>query len=435
MKRRTYLTTATVTATGLVLAGCMGDEEVEEEPGDDDDDVDDDVGDDENGDEETEEEEEETDEEEDDDETDSDLVGTFDDFETLEPWYDFIGAIEADTSRYYDGSQSALLTPSDDDGQVRVRRELDEPIDVSEVAPGLAMAADNGGTVLIQLQDSDGDYVEFSQGVRPEMPLVRHNFGLTRVRGEPDLTEVTLLQIIRWFGDDAEGELWVDDFHFVPKPTTGKVMLQFHGGFETHYTEGLSILEAYDLPATVFVPTDRIRPDDPASGDRLTEAQVETLADAGWTIGSYSARGMFLDDAGPTELESDVVDPIDWLEEHGYEDGARFFAFPGMRYDQESYELVQEHYDLAFAGQSPSQGYAANPHLCSVASSPDPGEATALLDWTAELGGITTIPFYRLEESESIEALEETAAHLDELVSAGDLDVITPQEMADEYVY
>ncbi|WP_255192928.1 polysaccharide deacetylase family protein [Natronobeatus ordinarius] len=434
MKRRTYLTTATVTATGLVLAGCAGGES----PDDGDDDVGDDDGlEDENGDEELEDEEESEgeDEDEESDGDHSELVGTFDDFEALDPWYEFIGSIDAETEFYYEGSQSALLGPREDDGQVRVRRELDDSIDVTDVAPGLAMAADRTGTVLIQLQDSDGDYVEYSQRVRPGLPLVRHNFGLTRVRGAPDLTEVTLLQIIHWFGEDVEGSLWVDDFHFVPRPTTGKVMLQFHGGFETHYTEGLSILEEYDLPATVFVPTDRIRPDDQASGDRLTEAQVETLAGAGWTIGSYSARGAPLDEAGSTERESDIVDPIDWLEEHGYEDGARFFAFPGSRYDAESYQLVQEHYDLAFAGDARSQGYAANPHLCSVASSPDAGEAAELLDWTAELGGITTIPFYRLEESESIEGLEETAAHLDELVSAGELDVITPQEMADEYVY
>ena len=435
MRRRTYLRAATVTTAGLVIAGCMGDEETTD-PGDADDDHDDDDHDDDHDDDDHDDELEDDEDEEEEDDEYSEVVGTFDDFEDIDRWEGFIGSIEADTSRYSEGSQSALLTPSEDNGQVRVRRELDEPIDVTEVTPGLAVETDLPGTVLIQLQDEDGDYVEFSQQVRSGMPLVRHNFGLTRVRGDPDLSEVTLLQIIRWFGEDQlDAEMWVDDFYFVPTPETGKVMLQFHGGYENHYTEALPILEEYGLTGTTFVPTNRVRPDEQADGDRLTEDQLEALADADWTIGSYSARGLHLDDVEADEVESDVLDPIDWFEENGYEDGARFFAFPGSRYTQESYELVQENYELAFAGASPSQGYAGNPHLCSVTSSPEPDEAADLIDWTADMGGITSIPFFRLDDSESIEALEATAERLSERAEEGDVDVISPGEMADEYVY
>ncbi|SDQ57774.1 polysaccharide deacetylase family protein [Natronobacterium texcoconense] len=429
MKRRTYLTTTTATVTGLALAGCMGDEADEEDP-----DVEDgdDPGDEEETEEEPEEEEEEVEEE-----SDSDLVGTFDDFEDLEPWIAFqdIGSIEADTDRYYDGSQCARLEPSEEDGQVRVRRSLDEPIDIRGVAPGLAMTSNRRGMVRIQLQDADGDYVEYSQQVMEDMPLTRKNFGLTRIRGDPDLSEIHVLQIIRWFGDDAEGQMWVDDFHFVPKPDTGKVMLQFHGGYESHYTEAMSVLQEYDLPATAFVPTDRLRADIAVQGDRLTYDQVGELASAGWTIGSQSAQGIHLGDVSPNELESNVTDPIDWLEEQGYEDGARFFAYPGSEYTEESYDLVSENYDLAFAGQAECQGYASNPHLCSLVANPEPDEAVTKLDWTAEYGGITSLAFYALEEESSIAALEEAAARIDALVEQGDLEVITPAEMADEYVY
>ncbi len=217
MRRRTYLTTTTATIGGLTIAGCMGDEATDDDPGDGNGDRDDDSSETTDTDEDDAPEEDETDEE---DEPTPGLVGTFDDFETLEEWMAFqdIGSLEADTDRAYDGSQSARLTPREDDGQVRIRRSLDEPIDVRDVTPGLAMTADNRGIVRIQLQDEDGDYVEYSQQVLPDMPLVRKNFGLTRVHGDPDPSEIIVLQVICWFSDDTESQVWVDDFHFVPTP-------------------------------------------------------------------------------------------------------------------------------------------------------------------------------------------------------------------------
>ncbi|MFC4438198.1 MULTISPECIES: polysaccharide deacetylase family protein [Natrialbaceae] len=437
MDRRTYLATGAVVA----LAGCSelgGPGEADDEDPEDDERN----GDDTNG----------------EDESDDypELAGTFDDFEDLEPWVAFqdIGSIEADTERAYDGSQSARLTP-DAEGHVRVRRELDDPIDITEVTPGLAMTAEDRGIVLIQLQDESGDYVEYSQQVLGDMPLARKNFGPTRVRGEPDLENIIVLQIIRWFGsdeavageedeeleesdgaaDDATDQMWVDDFHFVPNTNPGKVMIQFHGGYETHYTEAYPRIAETDYPATTFVPTGRLREDPAVEGDRLTHEQVGELADEGWTIGAQPANGLQLQTVESDRVEEVVTEPADWLADEGYDDGARFFAFPASQYTEESYEAVQDTYDLAFAGQSPCQGYAGNPHLCSTVPNPTPDEATELLEWTAEHGGITSIAFYQLEESDALGGLEATLDGLDEYVDSGDLEVITPAEMADEYVY
>ncbi|ELY55339.1 polysaccharide deacetylase [Natronococcus amylolyticus DSM 10524] len=438
MDRRTYLAIGAAT----VLAGCTelggpGEPDTSDERADDGgtEPTDDTPGDDER----SEDGDDEGDPEDEEEEEHPELVGTFDDFEDLEEWWEWqdIGTLEADSSRASMGSQSALLTASvESRGQVRVRRELEEPIDVREVAPGLDLATDtDSGVVRIQLQDADAHYVEYSQRFAGGTSLTRHNFGITRIRGEPDLSKVVVLQVIRWFGDDAEGRQWVDDFHFVPRPTQGTVLLQFHGGYETHATEAQPRLEDAEFPATAFVPPARLREDEAAEGDRLTRDQVDDLAAAGWTIGAQSANGQPLDGVDPDALEDAVVDPIDWLAEADYGDDVRVFAYPGSTYTDESYELVRENYDLAFAGRSRSQGYAGNPHLCSMAETPDPGDATDLLEWTAEWGGITAIPFYELDGESALEALEETVRALEEHVEAGELEVITPAEMAEKYVY
>lgn len=360
----------------------------------------------------------------------ADLVGTFDDFESLEPWwaYQDIGSISAESEYAATGTQSALLESSDEDGQVRVRRELDEPIDVRGVAPGLAMAADRSARVRIQLQDSNGHYVEFSRQVREGMPFVRDNFGLTRVSGEPDLTDVVTLQIVSWFG---EGRLWVDDFYFVPTVATGTVLLQFHGGYESHMAAAQILDDAEtDIPASAFVPTGRIREreGEDTDDDRLTVDQLETLSAAGWTIGSYGTRGTTISGSGEV-MERNLVGPIEWLTERGFDDGARFLAVPRSRYSADSYDAVREHYDLAFAGWGLSQGYPADPHRCSVVTDPSPDQAVELLEWTAARGGFTSIAFTAFDSEADREALERLVSRIDELVAQDLLQVATPGQL------
>lgn len=365
----------------------------------------------------------------------ADLIGTFDDFETLEPWraYQDIGSISSTTEYTSDGNQSALLEPRDDDGQVRVRRELDEPIDVRAVAPGVTVAGDRDARVRLQLQDSSGHYVEFSRQVRSEMPFVSDNFGLSRVSGDPDLTDVVTVQIVSWFGESTDGRLAIDELYFVPTVGTGTVCLQFHGGYESHYTDALEILEDADteIPATAFVPTDRIRETErDGHDDRLTLDQLETLSSAGWTIGSYGARGTPINGSGEV-METNVASPIDWLTERGFDDGARYLAVPGSQYSEASYEAVREHYELAFSGWGLSQGYPSDPHRCTVTVDPDPEQAVELLEWTAARGGYTSIAFTAFDDDEDREALEELVSRLDELVAQDLLEVGTPDDLLD----
>ncbi|MFP8954406.1 polysaccharide deacetylase family protein [Natrialbaceae archaeon A-arb3/5] len=414
MKRRIYLTTAA--AAAAALAGCAGRDDAD------------------------------TDHEEDDDDTDSDddtdqypaLVGTFDDFEDLSEWELVAGSLEADDGRLSVGSQSAHLTTTETEEQSRITQELSEPIDVEDVVPGLALSTSSAASPIIQLHDDDGDFLEFQQHVRAEQPFVRHNFGHTAVSGDPDLSEITEIQIGSWTGDEHEGELWVDDLHFVPRVTTGRVMVQFQGGFETDYTEAFPIMEEYDLTGSTFVATDRIRESEDAEGDRMTEEQLDELVEAGWSVGTVGARGLHLHEVEPDRVESDILDPLDWLDEHGYGD-SRYFAFPGGRYDGAMYDLVAENYDLGFAGRHRSQGWASNPFTVTRISGEvgqrnlDGEQMIDALDWTAEHGGITTIVFYEMDGDDAAE-LEEMAGHLADLESSGEVELVTPGEIADEYV-
>ncbi|WP_290814563.1 polysaccharide deacetylase family protein [Halovivax sp.] len=406
MRRRTYLATATVATLGT--AGCLA-----RDTGDDESDG--------SGEDEPEPGEEPP--------ADAD---TWDDFDALDDWEASMGSLSGDDERTVTGSQAAHVEVNEVGTDGRIVRSLDPPLDCSGVVPGMAVASEHATVVVIQLLDADGESIEFRQRTAPEHPFVRRNFGFWRMAGGVDLERIVEIRVSFWVDEDHAGELWVDDFFFVHRPERGAVLVQFDGGYEEDYTRALPILERRELPATTFVATDRVRESLDEDGDRLTEDQLGELADAGWTVGSHGARGLQLPSLEADERASDVAEAADWLDERDYD--PRYLSFPGGRFDEESYEAVGEHHDLAFAGDFPASGHVANPHLCPRVHDPDPQEARDLLEVTAEVGAITSVVFHRVggDTAASVEAL---ATELRRYVDEGELEAISPATLAEEYVH
>ncbi|WP_254612492.1 polysaccharide deacetylase family protein [Haloterrigena gelatinilytica] len=219
---------------------------------------------------------------------------------------------------------------------------------------------------------------------------------------------------------------------FVPRlpARRGTGSLQFDGGDESIHDEALPLLEEYGYSATAFVPTDPIRASAGHDGDRLTESQLETLADAGWTIGSDTANGRLLPDLDPDERAAQLTDAREWLENEGHGDGARFVSYPAGRYDAASLDLVDETYDLGFAAGQPVQGRVVD--AARYPRAVDPEAPEALLERTADLGGITVLCYHGLA-GDAVDRFEETMTYLDALVAEGDLEVAGPETLASEY--
>lgn len=399
MKRRVYLAGATATAT--VLAGCGAFASEEDDDGDDE------------------------------GETTSDpAVQEFDQFDDLEVWETVVGSATADTDRVAVGDQSVLLE-ADESSSARIRRELEEPFDATGLNPGLAVTADVRTSPTVQLIDEDGDWLEFRQRIPPDLPINRVGFGLADVEGAPDPSAIVEIHVSLWVGEDASGQLWADDLHFVPRPEDGVVTLQFAGGHEEVHSLGLPAVEERDLTATAFVPPARLRESEDEEGPRMTVEQVADLADSGWTIASQSNRDQLMTGLEPDEQEADIVDAIEWLEDNGYGAGARSFSYPGDRYDESSLELVAEHHDVGYAGEYPVQAYAVAPERFGRVMNPDPAAAEVALERTAEYGGITALTFYAPEDESALTAtLDALADHVEE----GSIETVSSTQIADEYV-
>ncbi|WP_339104708.1 polysaccharide deacetylase family protein [Haloterrigena salinisoli] len=359
-----------------------------------------------------------------------DADGTIDDFADFGAWSVLAGRASLVDDEASVGDRSVLLAADGDDEAARIVRELPEPVDFSGVSPGLAVATAETATPIVQLFDGDGNAIEFRATVHGGTDLRRCNFGVTGVESEANLREITEIHVAVVAAGDAERELRLDDLHLVSRPDDGLVTLQFDGGDESIHGEALPVLEEYGFSATAFVPTDLIRASPDHDGDRMTESQLEELADAGWTIGSYTANGRLLPELGPDEQAAQLADAREWLEEAGYGDGARFVSYPAGRYDDDALELVGETYDLGFAAGQPVQGRVVDPVRYPRVVDPDAAEE--LLERTADLGGITGLCYHGLE-GDAIDRFEETMAFLDALVAEGDLEVVGPDAIASEY--
>ncbi|MCU4742725.1 polysaccharide deacetylase family protein [Halobacteria archaeon AArc-m2/3/4] len=435
MRRRTYLVTAAAATAGI--AGCTGSEDPDEQGNETTEEEETEAPETEapeteEEEEEDEEEEEEKTEEEDDEDDEGekdDKTGTYDDFEDLSNWTVVDGHLSADEDRSYVGSQSGLLKAEKEQTHVSIALEFDSPRDFSDVIPGIALTAEEMVVPTIQLIDSSGDRIDFRRAVKANLPFMRYNFGVDEVYGDPDLSDVSEIRVVLWAGDEEARHFWCDDLHMTPRPDTGKVMIQFDDAHETDYTEGLPVLEEYGFDAVSFVNPGRIGND-----GRLSLKQLEGLKDAGWTIGSHSHTHPELTQLSKAEQEAEIVESKEWLVENGFEEGAQYFAYPFGDYDETTLDLVEKHHDLGFGGGYPVQGYNTNPLLCTRLGDPEFDRAEEMLDRTAEMRGITSLFYHRLED-DGLENFKMTMKYLHDLERAGKIEVITPQDLESEYLF
>jgi|AntDeeMetagen192_2_1112575.scaffolds.fasta_scaffold00102_19 peptidoglycan/xylan/chitin deacetylase (PgdA/CDA1 family) len=404
MKRRAYL----VTAAAATLGGCsaLTDSDTSDEPDDDDG----------NGDSDSPE------------PVDED-PGSFDQFDDLSMWTVMEGSLELDAERAYVGEQSGRMEATEAEQRVMIKRRFDQPRDLSDEFPAMAFATEQDVDPIVQLSDTDGNRLLLQCDVPPGLPFARYDLGVIGTDGDPDLSSIAHIKISALAGNGESVTLWCDDLHFVSRPDTGKVLLQFDGGRASTATRARSALSDYDFPATAFVPTDYVD----GSG-YVSQGQLETLQSEGWTIASQGTSSGSLAGRSESTQRDRIQGAIEWLESNGFEDGAGYFAYPLNRYDETTMSLVEEHHDVGFVGGYGGHADLLNPATAPRTVGPSADEAKQLLDRTAQFRTITTLSYADLSGATGM-ALEETLFHLSDLESAGDLEVVGPDDIASNHIY
>ncbi|SEW13815.1 polysaccharide deacetylase family protein [Natrinema salifodinae] len=365
-------------------------------------------------------------------------AGMVDDFETLDTWEPFGATLSADPNRSAVGTQSARLEIPADQRTGGIVTAFSEPQDLTDVVPGLAVATDRLNTPWLRLVDDHGNEINYRRGIKGGLPLVRYNFGVDDVDAGFDPAAVRKVRVLAWAGDEPL-TLWLDDFHLVPRPDTGKVMIQFDDAHVTDYTEALPILEEYGYPAVTFINPGRLEAqrdgvEDPGGFPRITIDQAHELHDAGWVVANHCYSHPHLSELDRAAQEEEISAGKAWLEAEGFDEGARYFAYPHGDYDERTLELVAEYHDIGFAGGRPVQGYAVNRRQTSRIGEPSAERARTAIERTASMRGITSLFFHRLE-GDLLADFEATVEAIREYEAAGEIDVILPADLEPDLMF
>ena len=344
--------------------------------------------------------------------------GVFEDFAAVEEWEALDGSFAVVEDGCPEGTGSTCLEIERGERRSRIARQFDPPIDVSGVRVTAALRSVDSAYPRVQLLDEDGDQIRFRAPVRGGLATQRFNFGVEAVEGEPDLTRIVTVR----FMQSQSRRMWIDHVGF-HGTHPGTVAITFDDGEATDHTVGLPILREYDLPATTFVNTARV-----GKPGKLDLEQLAELRDAGWDVCNHTADHANLGGLGEGGQRTQIRSARQWLLDHGFERGARYFAYPYSRYEQTTLDIVEDEHRMAFAGGYPATGYVPNTYLVPRIDVADVETARRGIDLAGAYGGVTCLLYHKLDGAE-VRQFERVAEYLHRRASAGDVDVATASDL------
>ncbi|WP_265110943.1 polysaccharide deacetylase family protein [Halosolutus halophilus] len=361
-----------------------------------------------------------------------DLPGeSIDDFETLDEWVAMIdaGELEAATDDPYGGSQSARLTADAETEYAAVYTTRSDGLDLREKNLSLAVSFTGREQLHLTLElfapNSRNVHALRRTLTGPTDRWVRVDFGTSRIDTQPDLADVREIRLAVRRRGDLSGpiECRVDDLRAVDRPETGKVLLLFDGTLESHYTTALEHLNEYG-----YAGVEAVIPEAVGESGRLALDELDALADAGWDMAARPRTGaQFLHEYTPEEQEGMIRRTKAFLENRGYEAGAKHFVTPRNVLGSDSLDLVREYHEQAFRfGGGPNALPLTDPHNVGFFSGDAGQETKSYVDYAAEYGQLAVLHFeYVGEDGMSERAFADLLEHVDaagvEVVTATDL--------------
>lgn len=354
-------------------------------------------------------------------------AGVFDDFTDPDRW-----RVIGGTRREHPAGAGTSFEVTEADSRFAIVREFDRPVDLSALRPELVVAVDGGHLrPWIRYVDTNGNQLAFRFHAPADVPSVPNPAGMSTVDGEPDLGSITEVRIDDFLGDETR-TVHLDELRMTPRPEPGIVLLQFDDSLETDYTRGLPILEEHEMAASTMINPGYLGRE-VGGNQRLSVEQVDALAESGWDVCSHGMNHGNLRDLDEEGTRAEIAASYDWLVDHGYGDGARYFAYPYAAYDGTALDVVAEFHDVAFTAGYSAHGSVSLPYLTprAVADATEATENIREIDRTIAYGGISTIFYHQLTDERET-AFRETVEYLAARRADGDVRVLTVSAAEDE---
>ena len=352
-------------------------------------------------------------------------------FEDLSYWTPHSGVtLEADSDTVYQGSQSARI----EGRSGSIQREFPVPVDLSNRDISIAMKIDGPIPTAFRmyLYDTGGNRTRLIQYYHDQLPgdWVRINPSIDAA--DADMSAISRLLITLDGGD--EKKYWVDDIRFHDKTTNkGQVMLSFDYMTRSIYEIVFPEMQKRDLKGTVSVAGDMV-----GNADRLSQAELEEMKNAGWEITSMTNSFDVLAGQSKDIQRRRMERGKQLIKEMGLGDPAAIM-YPKGFCDNNTVNVVGEFHDLGFTTYDASemglsQSAIMGPPLVNRSR---PSTAEALKN---QMGPVTDYKgLYTVHQNEIGPNTENNRAVLREMLDAvqkrkerGDIEVVQPSDIVPE---
>ncbi|ELY66325.1 polysaccharide deacetylase family protein [Natrinema versiforme] len=263
----------------------------------------------------------------------------------------------------------------------------------------------------------------------------RMDCGYQQKPGEdPDLSNITGLNIIADGPDGGPTKLLVDDLRRTESAANGTAILAFYGGHGSHYDIAAEMLEERDWTAAVPVSPEQI-----GAAGRMGRTELRDLRDRGWDVCSLPQVSTPLLEQSEDQQRQILKTARDALADEGFEDGSSHLFVPDDRMDTTTYGLTREIHETTFLSNAgttsvPPTEMHMIPFIWSPALHAGVRRHTNLSD---QYNHLTVVRVPRIVDeadvgvNENRMSLDDFGLLLDHIEHRG-LNVITPSDLVDE---
>ncbi|MFD1562359.1 polysaccharide deacetylase [Haloarchaeobius amylolyticus] len=266
------------------------------------------------------------------------------DFETLEEWTARTGELSAAPDEARLGSQAAVV--ESDEGTAGMELRFPDGIDLEGWDVSLAVKPESADRIIVEFLAPTRRERLSSIRVVPDGydGWFRMDCGYQQKPGDdPDLSNVTGINIIADGPEGGPSKLLVDDLRRTESASNGAVVLAFHGGHDSHYEIGAELLAERDWRGAVPVTPEQI-----GDSGRMGLDELRELSDRGWDVCSLPAVSTPLPDQ-PADRQRSVLETArDALASDGFEDGSRHLFVPDGRMDSTTYDVARDVHESTF---------------------------------------------------------------------------------------
>ncbi|MXV62222.1 polysaccharide deacetylase [Natronorubrum sp. JWXQ-INN-674] len=361
------------------------------------------------------------------------------DFETLDEWFTPKGRVEPAPDEARTGTRAARLEGDDVEAELSI--SFPDGLDLEGWDTSIAVKPESATRIVVEFIAPDRDNRlttvrqlpnEYDGWFRLDCGYEHKPTGDPDVMNEPDLTNVTRINVVAVGPEGEPPRIVVDDLRRTEAVDNGKAILAFYDGHESHYEIAADLLEERGWSGAVPVDPGRV-----GGGSRIGFDELRDLRDRGWDVCAYPRSESALTEQ-PEDRQRTVAEAArDALADRGFEDGSRhFFAPSWRRMTPTTHEVVRDYYETGFLfGSCPVGAPPTGPHMTPVIWGPALHNGVRrhinLCDQYRQLTVIRIPPIVDEEAPDGdVMSLGDFEHLLDHLEHRG-LDVITPSDLVD----